>query len=78
MARGFESKSVASQQDEKDAVRPATSAPQGDPAAIARRRRLELSRADTLRQLAVATAPLHRQLLERALVALDQELGGLP
>jgi hypothetical protein len=76
MARGFESKSVASQQDERDQPTPERS-PIGDPAVLARRRRLELGRADVLRQLQTAHAAGHRQMLERALAALDKDLDAL-
>jgi hypothetical protein len=76
MARGFESKSVASQQDERD--QPTSErAPVGDPALLARRRRLELGRADVLRQLQTAHAGAHREMLERALAALDKDLEAL-
>jgi hypothetical protein len=76
MARGFESKSVADQQEEKDWTRVQTG-PRGDPAVFARRRRLELSRADMLRQLESVKAEAHRKMLERALAALDQQLAEL-
>ena len=73
MARGFDSKSVADQQEAKDWVRVQTG-PKGDPGVIARRRRLELSRADILRQLESVRVEAHRKMLERALAALDQQL----
>jgi hypothetical protein len=78
MARGFESKSVADQQAESAQGRPARSQ-NGviDPALAARRRKLELSRVDIERRLAVATAPAHRQMLERALRALLDEIESL-
>jgi hypothetical protein len=76
MARGFESKSVASQQDERDQPTPER-APIGDPVLLARRRRLELGRADVLRQLQTARAGAHREMLERARAALDEELQAL-
>ena len=77
MARGFESKSVADQQ-ENAAARPVRS-PDGalDPALASRRRGLELARADIERRLAVAVAPAHRQMLERALRALLDEIESL-
>jgi hypothetical protein len=78
MARGFESKAVADQQDSAQAP----SHPRDDtapaPAVLAKRRRLELSRADVQRRLATAQAPAHRQMLERALRALDDEIASLP
>ena len=76
MARGFESKSVADQQEEKDWTRVQTG-PRGDPGVLARRRRLELSRADMLRQLDSVKAEAHRKMLERALAALEQQLAEL-
>ena len=76
MARGFDSKSVADQQEAKDWVRVQTG-PRGDPGVIARRRRLELSRADILRRLGLARIEAHRKMLERALAALDQQLAEL-
>ncbi len=74
VARGFESKAVASQQEARDAV-PSRGEPQvADPALRSRRRRLELSRADVERRLALAHAEAHREILRRALEALDAEL----
>ena len=71
MARGFESKSVADQQESAQDRRRGP-APEGtpDPARIARKRQLELARADVERRLRAAVAPAHRQMLERALRAL--------
>jgi len=73
MARGFESKSVSSQQED------AASLPRGRAAGppSARRRGLELSRADVQRRLADATAEPHREILRRALKALDAEIAAL-
>ena len=76
MARGFESKSVASQQDERDQPTPER-APVGNPVLLARRRRLELGRADGLRQLQTARVGAHREMLERALAALEKDLAAL-
>jgi hypothetical protein len=76
MARGFDSKSVADQQEAKDWVRVRTG-PRGDPAVFARRRTLELSRTDIVHQLESAKAEAHRKMLERALTALDQQLAEL-
>ena len=77
MARGFESKSVADQQEsafeDKRAGRPSS-----DPALLAKRRKLELSRANVLQQLERAAAPAHKEMLRRALEAVDAELQGLP
>jgi hypothetical protein len=42
-----------------------------------KRRKLELARADVVHRLASAHAASHREMLERALAALDTELAGL-
>lgn len=77
MARGFESKSVADQQESASAPTPARDDAAPDPALIAKKRRLELSRADVKRRLALARADAHREMLERALRALDEEIARL-
>jgi hypothetical protein len=78
MARGFESKAVADQQESADERR-RTQRKEGalEPERIARKRSLELARADVERRLATATAPAHRQMLERALQALVSDLAAL-
>ena len=78
MARGFESKAVADQQESagQQAAEPRErEAP--DPARLAHRRRLELARVDISRRLAEATAAPHREMLKRALAALDSEIADL-
>jgi len=77
MARGFESKSVADQQESAQATRAPRSLDPRDPALLQKKRRLELARVDVLRQLASARAAGHRAILERALTALDRELARL-
>lgn len=84
MARGWESKSVESQQDlaKQEPLRPdEVPLPKGEsPEDLARRNRvaaLELSRSRTLDQLETASNPNHRQTLLRALSALDRELEDL-
>jgi hypothetical protein len=77
MARGFESKSVADQQESAQAPVSVPEEAVADPLRLARRRKLELSRADVVRHLADAQAAAHRQMLERALRALDDELASL-
>jgi hypothetical protein len=77
MARGFESKSVADQQETAQAQPPARDDAPPDPALLAKKRRLELSRADIKRRLGLARADAHRQMLERALRALDDEIASL-
>jgi hypothetical protein len=78
MARGWESKSIEAQQDE--AARPAARKPpltEAQRLAADRRRTLELTRARALQDLARATAPQHRQMLEHAIDALDAQLAAL-
>jgi hypothetical protein len=77
VARGFESKSVADQQESASAQPPTREDPNPDPAQLTRKRRLELSRADVVRRLALARVDAHRQMLERALRALDDEIASL-
>jgi hypothetical protein len=77
MARGFESKSVADQQESTQAQPPSREDAPPDPVLLARRRGLELSRADVKRRLGLARVDAHRQMLERALRALDDEIASL-
>lgn len=81
MARGWESKSVESQLEEKEAresgqrdAQPLT------PEERERRERLDslqLSRSRTLDQLERATGQAHRAMLKRTLVALEREIAEL-
>jgi hypothetical protein len=75
MARGFESKSVADQQaaQETFAVRDEA----GDASVLLKRRKLELARTDVVRKMKTAKAEAHREILRRALEALDTELSAL-
>jgi hypothetical protein len=68
MARGWESKAVEAQQE--DAARGKSSVPPEDP----RRRTLELARARAAQDLAVATVPAYRAMLEKLIAALDEQL----
>jgi hypothetical protein len=79
MARGFESKSVADQQESAEARREQEQEPGAsvDSALTARKQGLALARADIARRLDTASAPAHRQMLERALRALDDDLASL-
>ncbi len=77
MARGFESKAVADQQEAQIPLRDSERPPL-DPALLARRRQLELSRCDTVQRLSRATATPHREMLRRALEALDAQIAALP
>ena len=78
MARGWESKSVESQQADRDAKATATPAISADEAALAARRRtIELTRTRALADLATARSPAHRQMLEAAIRALDDQITAL-
>lgn len=78
MARGWESKSVEAQQEDREQSRPAEApvSPE-DAARHAQRRTLELIRARALADLALARSPAHRTMLESALRALDEQLAAL-
>jgi hypothetical protein len=78
MARGFDSKFIEAQQEEAtrtQVVRPAMTPEQQ---AIAERRRsIELARSRAESDLQRATIPAHRQMLEQAILALDEQLARL-
>ncbi|HEY6548774.1 MAG TPA: hypothetical protein VI589_12755 [Vicinamibacteria bacterium] len=76
MARGFESKSVADQQEEAQAIVRAPRDP-FDPLVSAKRRRLELSLADVRHKIEGTGSEGHREMLRRAEAALEKELSGL-
>jgi hypothetical protein len=73
MARGFESKSVTDQQES------AFEAPggRGEPGPAPKRRKLELARADLLNRIEAAGNDRYREMLRKALAAVDKELAGL-
>ncbi len=75
MSRGWESKSVESQQADRDR-RPEAAGPASpeEAARVARRRTLELARARAMADLASARSAAHRQMLEAAIRALDDQL----
>lgn len=78
MARGWESKNIESQQEEAQRRRPAAAAVTPEAREKeARRRSLELARTRAAADLARATAPAHRSMLEQALAALDRQIGEL-
>jgi len=77
MARGFDSKAVADQQEQAAAPRPSGDTQDEAPESMVRRRRLELSRADVERRLATAQVEAHKEMLRRALSALDEEIASL-
>jgi len=72
MARGFDSKSVADQQEAAQNRRPPRTEPPVDP----RRRKLELARADLAKRLETASGP-YGEMLRRSLTAVDEELARL-
>jgi hypothetical protein len=78
MARGWESKSVESQQEEaaRDRVRKPALTPE-QRATEERRRTLELARTRAAEDLSRATAPHHRRMLEQAMAAIDAQLAQL-
>jgi hypothetical protein len=72
MARGWESKSVEDQQQEAERRRAANRIRESS--ATDRRRTVELARAQTASQLALARTPQQREALARALADLDEQL----
>jgi len=80
LARGWESKSVESQQEESLRESAQRDFQQLSPEERARRERrasLELSRARTLDQLERATGAAHRAMLKRTLLALERDIAGV-
>jgi len=81
MARGWESKAVEAQVEEKDwrdsARRPSQELSPEERARVERLESVRLSRARTLEQLERASSPAHRAMLKRTLLALERELAGL-
>jgi hypothetical protein len=73
MARGFESKSVTDQQESAFDE----SVPRGEPGPPPRRRNLELARADLLNRIEAAGNDRYREMLGKALAAVDKELATL-
>jgi hypothetical protein len=75
MARGWESKSVESQQEEASRPRTVRRGPSKDELVKAdERRTLELTRTRLSGDLARATRPAHREMLEQALAELERKL----
>jgi hypothetical protein len=74
MARGWESKSVESQQSEGFGD-PRRKVPAEEIERRQKRESLELSRSRVSRELEAARSPVHRAALENALKFLDEELG---
>ena len=79
MARGWESKSIESQQDAAADARP-VARPALTPEEAARRTKrdtLQLARLRALGDLQRACAPAHRAMLERAIADLDAQIAAL-
>jgi len=77
MARGWESKSIESQQEDRAAAAAAASKPPVTPqeaARRARRRTLEVALARARADRAAAVHPSHRQMLDEAIAALVEQL----
>ena len=78
MARGWESKSVESQQDAAAAAVPkGPPVTRADAARKAERATLMLARTRALADLQKACVPAHRAMLEQAIADLDQRLATL-
>jgi len=80
MARGFDSKSVEYQQEEAERSRQQKKErplSEEERARHQRRQTLELARARTAADLSRAASPAQREMLERALAALETALKGV-
>lgn len=79
MARGWESKSVEDQLEERERAKREAVAPVSTEAPEYRQRRetLQLTRSQLLNQIKAARSDAHRQMLERSLRAIDEELKAL-
>jgi hypothetical protein len=77
MARGWESKSVESQQGDEAAEQAKPNSDAEDVERRAKRESLELSRLRVTHDLETARTPVHRTALENALAFLDDELAKL-
>jgi hypothetical protein len=75
MARRSGTKSVAGEQEQADS--PVPTSPEDKAALLNHRRKLELARKDVERRLEAAQAEPHREMLRRALAALDEEIASL-
>ena len=78
MARGWESKSVESQQSEPEPAQQGKGKLTADELERVRKREgLELSRARIVRELESARSDVHRTALQNALTFLDEEIAKL-
>lgn len=79
MARGWESKSIESQQEEagrpRGPAKPALTTAQR--VALDRRRGLEMARARAQADLQWARSAAHREMLTQMLASIDQQLQGM-
>jgi hypothetical protein len=79
VARGWESKSIESQQD--DAARSPASGPVRTPEEVARASRragLELALAQTQAEIGASCRPAHREMLHLRLAAIKEQLAAQP
>jgi hypothetical protein len=74
MARGWESKSVESQQSEPEPAQRKRQLTAEEQQRAAKREALQLSRGRILRELETARSEVHRTALQNALRYLDEEL----
>ena len=77
MARGWESKSVESQQSEPDPAENKRRLTAEQAETARKRESLELSRSRVTRELETATSEVHRTALRNALKFLDEEIAKL-
>jgi hypothetical protein len=77
MARGWESKSVESQLEDREARKAPADEVTVDPQVAAARRTLELTLVRAEADLAASTRPAHRAMLEEAIAVLRRQLESL-
>jgi hypothetical protein len=77
MARGWESKAVEAQQEERERGAKKAAAAPGDAARQAERSTLMLARTQAQTQLQRACAPAYRAMLEQAIADLDRRIAAL-
>ena len=78
MARGWESKAIESQQEDRaQAIKPAGPLAAEEAARLTERATLMLARTQALSQLQQACAPAYRAMLEQAIADLDRRLAAL-
>ena len=77
MARGWESKAVEAQQEERAQAAPKAALGSADTARRAERDTLMLARTQAQSQLQAACAPAYRAMLEQAIADLDRRIKAL-